>query len=31
MEQNREPRHKLMLIQAINLQQRKQEHTMWKK
>ena len=31
MEQNRESRNKLTIIQLINLQQWRQEHTMWKK
>ena len=30
-EQNREPRNKFTLIRPINLQQRRQEHTTWKR
>lgn len=31
MEQDGESRNKLMVIQLLNLQQRRQEYTMWKK
>ena len=31
MQQDKEPRNEAALTWAINLQQRKQEHTMWKK